>query len=51
MKGKGCSEDENRWELPESLENGQELVEGFHKESPDMLDRTEVELGRKIFRM
>jgi len=39
---KGCSEDQNTWELPESLENAQELVEGFHQENPDMASRADV---------
>jgi len=32
----GCSEDENTWEPPESLENAQELVAGFHQENQDI---------------
>ena len=32
----GCSEDENTWEPPESLENAQEMVEEFHRENPEM---------------
>ena len=32
----GCSADENTWELPESLENEQEMVEEFHRENPEM---------------
>ena len=36
VKWAGCSEDENTWEHPESLENAQELVEAFHRENPDM---------------
>ena len=31
-----CSEDENTWETPESLENAEELVEAFHGENPEM---------------
>jgi len=36
MKWRGCSEDENTWEPPEHLERAQELVQGFHRENPDM---------------
>jgi len=36
VKCSGCSEDENTWEPPEHLEQGEELVEDFHKENPDM---------------
>ena len=36
VKWAGCSEDENTWELPESLENAQEMVEEFHRENPEM---------------
>jgi hypothetical protein len=39
----GCSEDENTWEPPESLDNAQELVEKFHRENPEMPTRAEVE--------
>jgi len=43
VKWKGCSEDESTWELPESLENAQGLVEGFHQENQDMPSRAYVE--------
>jgi len=43
VKWNGYSEDENTWELPESLENTQKLVEGSHQENPDMPDRADVE--------
>ena len=36
VKWAGCSEDENTWEPPESLENALELVKAFHRENPDM---------------
>ena len=36
VKWAACSEDENTWEPPESLENAQELVETFHRENPEM---------------
>jgi len=51
VKWKGCSEDENIWELPESLENAQELIEDFHEENPEMPSRADVESGRKVFLM
>ena len=43
VKQKGCSEDENTWEPPESLENAQELVEAFHQENPGMPSKADVE--------
>ena len=36
VKWAGCSEDENTWEPPESLEHAHELVEEFHKKNPEM---------------
>ena len=51
VKWKGCSEEENTCEPPESLENTQELPEGFHQENPDMQSRADVEQGRKVFLM
>ena len=36
VKWAGCSEDENTWEPPESLEHAHELVEEFHRENPEM---------------
>jgi len=43
VKWNACSEDENTWEPPESLENAQELIEGFHEENPDMPSTADVE--------
>jgi len=43
VKCKGCSEYENTWEPPESLENARELIESFHQENPDMPSRADVE--------
>src|SRR6266403_760280 len=43
VKWAGCSEDENTWEPPESLEHAQELVEEFHRENREMPNRAEVE--------
>jgi len=43
VKWKGCSEDENTWEAPESLDNAQDLVEEFHRENKEMPDRADVE--------
>ena len=43
VKWIGCSEDENTWEPPESLENAHQLIEGFHEENPDMLSRADFE--------
>ena len=43
VKWKGCAEDENTWKPPEGLANAQELVEGFHRQNPDMPGLAEVE--------
>jgi len=43
VKWKGCSEDENTWELPESLDHAQALVEEFHRENEEMPGRANVE--------
>jgi len=39
----GCSEDENTWEPPESLEHAEEMVVEFHRENPEIPNRAEVE--------
>ena len=36
VKSKGCVEDENTWEPHEGMKDGQEKVEMFHRENPDM---------------
>ena len=36
VKWAGCSEDENTWEPPESVDNAQEMVKEFHRENPEM---------------
>ena len=36
VKWKGCTEDENTWELPEGLTNAQELVDRFHRQNLGM---------------
>ena len=36
VKWAACSEDENTWEQPESLENAKKMVENFHRENPQM---------------
>ena len=36
VKWAACSEDENTWEQPESLENAKKMVEKFHRENPEM---------------
>ena len=43
VKWKGCSEAENSWEPPESLDNAQELVGEFHRENEEMPGRADVE--------
>ena len=43
VKWKGWAEDENTWEPPEGMQNAQEEVERFHRESPEMPGPTEVE--------
>ena len=43
VKWNGCSEDENTWELRESLHNPQDLVEEFHWENLEMRGRADVE--------
>ena len=42
VKWKGCSEDENTWEPPESLDNAQELVEEFHRKNEEMPGRADI---------
>jgi len=36
VKWTGCAEDNNTWEPPEGMKNGQEEVETFHGESPEV---------------
>ena len=36
VKSKGCVEDENTGEPHEGMKDGQEKVERFHRENPDM---------------
>jgi len=43
VKRRACSEDENTWEPPESLDNAQELEEEFHRENEEMRGRVDVE--------
>jgi len=43
VKWQRCSEDENTWEPPESLDMAKELVEQFHKENVEMPGRADVE--------
>ena len=43
VKWKGCAEDENTWEPPEGMNNAQDEVERFHRESPEMPGPGEVE--------
>ena len=43
VKWKGCTEDENTWEPPESMEYAQEEVERFYRENSEMPSRAEVE--------
>jgi len=42
VKWKCCSEDKNTWELPESLDNTEELMEKFHRENKEILSRADV---------
>ena len=43
VKWKGCTKDENTWEPPEGIKNGQEEVERFHRENHEMPGPGEVE--------
>jgi len=43
VQWKGCGEDEQTWEPPEYSKNGQEEVDQFHRESPEMLGPADVE--------
>jgi len=43
VEWKGCSENENTWERPESLDIAQELGEEFQRENKQMLNRADVE--------
>ena len=36
VKWAGCSEVENTWQLPQSWENDEEMVEEFHRDNPEM---------------
>ena len=42
VKWAGYSEDEMTWEPPESLEKAQEMVQEFHRETPEMPNWAEV---------
>jgi len=43
VKWKGCAEAENTWEPHEGMRKGQEEVERFHRENPEMPGPREVE--------
>jgi len=51
IKWNGCAEDKNTWKPAEGLGNAQELVEGFHRQNPEMPGLAVVEGREKAFLM
>jgi len=42
VKWKASAEDYNTWEPPEGMKNAQEVVERFHRDTPEMPGPREV---------